>query len=203
MIYETKILNAFGGEIDYPSPVSRFRFKIAEDGFLVHKTTDPYHVFARYSEIIFLPGRAEHVQSSGDSNVLTRKLYFKGLKCVTRKGWEEPERKWPTVWFINQGTCPLEVIKPDCFDTNLSLFLFKDIPVLSSVPCYSQFAKYKKYVINPPTYTRAQMPGSAPGAMDALENRELSGKRSEQELQRLSKLVAEWKEQQRNTVKIM
>lgn len=203
MIYETKITNKYGGEIDYPSPVSGFIFKIVEGAFIVHRTTDPYNILARYSEIIFLPGRVEHVQSSAESNVLTKKLYFKGLKCITRKNWEEPQRKFPTTWFINQGNCPLEIIKPDPFDTHLKLFLFRDLPVLASIPCYSVFAKHKKYTILPHVLTPSQMAGAPQGAVNVLENRELTGERTKQELERLSKLVAEWKEQQRNTVKIM
>jgi hypothetical protein len=203
MIYETKITNKFGGEIDYPSPVSGFLFKIPEDGFLIYRTTDPLNILARYSEIIFLPGRVEHVQSSAESNVLTKKLYFKGLKCIVRKGWEEPERKFPTTWFINQGNVPLEVVKPDCFDQNLSIFLFQDLPVLSSVPCYSIFAKHKKYTIHEPILTPSQRVGAIAGAVDALENRELTGERTKQELERLQRMIKDWKETQRNTVKIM
>ncbi len=202
MLYETILTNKFGSELDYPSPVSGFLFKIPEGGKLIHRTTDPLNILARYSEIIFLPGREEYTKSTIESDVLRKKLYLKGLKCIVRKDWVEPPRKWPTVWFLNQGDIALEVVKPDFFDTNLSIFLFKDLPVLASVPCASEFAKFKKYTIHTPIYTPSQKPGAGVGAVNALENRELSGKRSDQEMDRLQRLVKDWKEQQKNVIRI-
>lgn len=74
---------------------------------------------------------------------------------------------------------------------------------LSEVRKNSPCVKHKKYTILPPVYTANQMPGAPTGAVKALENRELTGERTKQELDRLQRMIKDWKEEQRNTVKIM
>lgn len=201
MIFETKIINKFKADLYYHSPIPGFRFSVPEDGFLTHRTSDPYNVLARYSEIIFEKGR-EVVKRTADSNVLTRRLYPGKIKCVIRPDWEEPKRAFPTVWFLNLTECPLVTIIPDVFNQNKKLYLFMQIPVLAEVPVYSQFAKYKRYEIHPPIPQLKQMPGMV-DSYDEIEDNRLLGERSKQEQERLARLRSEWKEAEKDRIKLM
>lgn len=202
MIYITKITNKFKGEIDYPSPVSGFTFKIPEGGFNIYRTSDVYNILARYEEIIFLPGREEFKQME-ESNVITRKLYPGKIKLVVRRGWTEPKRRFPAVWFLNLTEVPIVSVAPDIFNQSKRLKLFMQIPVLASVPVYSQFAQYRRYEIHPPALQPSQMAGAAAGSMNEIEDNRLEGRRSKQELDRLDKLLKEWKAQERDRIKLM
>ncbi len=204
MIFETIFENKFGAEIDLPSPQEGFKFKMMEGDRQIFRSTDPLGVFSRYERIVFLKGHEQYIKSTTDPSLMTRKLLWRGLKCIVRKDWQEPTRAWPTIWMLNQSDCPLQVISPDMFNPQRKVFLFWDLPVLCSVPCYSSFAEYKKYVIGVPDRQTKQVPGARPGAdFDLLENNVLEGKRSPQELTRLQKMVNNWKEEQRGLIKVI
>ena len=47
------------------------------------------------------------------------------------------------------------------------------------------------------------MAGAMAGSMDEIEDNRLEGKRSKQELDRLDKLLKEWKEQEKDRIKLM
>lgn len=203
MIFETIFQNDYGSEIDLPSPQQGHRFKIAEGDRQVYKSNNPLGVFSRYSRIIFLKAHEQFVETTQDPSLKRRKLLWRGLKLIVRKGWTEPSRPWPQIWMLNKSDVPLQVISPDMFDQNNKVFLFWDLPTLVSVPPYSTFAEYRKYILGVPDQQAKQMLGASPGNFDLLENTKLEGKRSDQELRRLKKMLDEWRETQKNTIKLM
>lgn len=203
MIYETKIINKFGADLFYPSPVLDFKFAIPQDGFIVYRSADPYGALSRYSEVIFEKGREEFKQTE-DSNVLTKKLSPGKIRCVTRKDWTEPVHKFPSVWFLNLTDCPIVSLAIDIFNTGKRLQLFMQIPILTTVPLHSQFAKFQKYTIYPPVKHQSQMVGGIAGAnIHEIADNRLEGKRSKQELERLDRMIREWKEAEKDRIKLM
>jgi len=201
-VFRTLIINKFGADIYLPSPVENFQLNISKGGTIEHVTDDPYNVFSRYSEITFMPG-IETLKPMESSNVSTRTLEMTKLKLRVRKNWNEPKRTFPTTWFINEGNCPLEVISVDCFDWSKKVYLMKHLPVLASVPIYSIFASYKKYVIKEPVFQAKVGVGYLPGAGHMVPNYVLEDKRKGEDLERVKRLLAKWKETQKNQVKVI
>lgn len=196
MIYKTIIRNSSGQDMMRMSGVSNHPFNISNGDFIVIPSRDEYALFARYEEIIFLKGKSTYTRQPG-SNVVTETIADGGLKLKIRKNWQEPKRQFPTISFLNEGGAYMELYFPDCFSLGEKLYLPKGIPVFSSVPVYSPLAKFRELVIHKEEIV--------PGAIgdDLFVNHELKGKRPEQELQRLAKMLNDWKESEKNRIKVL
>lgn len=197
MIYKTKVINKSGVEISRLSGLNelKFQFHLGLGASITIPTRDAYGIFARYEEVIFLPGESEYKQQPG-SNVVTEVIYPGPIKLKIRKGWIEPERKFPVVSFLNISGAGVEVYYPDCFNPGgAKLLLPLGIPVMASVPVYSPLAKYKEFIIFKDEYD-SELGESFP-------HHQMKGKRSVQELQRLDRMLAEWKESEKNRIKVL
>lgn len=202
MIYKTLIINNHGADLFVISPVKDFSMNVGQDETIEHVTNDPYNVFSRYESITFLPG-IKTTKQMESSNVATISLKMAGLKLKTRKNFEEPKRKYPTCWFLNEGGSPMETLSIDCFDWGNKVYLIRDLPVLKSVPIYSIFAEYKRYIIRQPVFMAKTGVGCLPGAGDMIPNYCLEDKRKGDDLARMKRLLNEWKNEQKNQIKVI
>jgi len=192
-MFETIVRNHSGEDIVLqPSGVYKYPFNIRKDGVQVIPSRSEYGILARYSEIIFQKGKAVYKETEG-SNVVTKSVLPGAIKCIVRKGWVEPKRAFPVVSFLNEGGTFMEIYYPDCFNINEKLYLPLGIPIMASVPVYMPLAKFKEFVIHEEIMELGE----------SIPDHEMKGKRSEQELQRLAKMLNDWKEAEKNRIKVM
>lgn len=197
MIYRTKVINKSGVEISRLSGLNelKYQFHLGIGASIVIPSRDPYSIYARYEEIIFQPGKSEFFRRPG-SDVVTETIYPGPIKLKIRKGWIEPERKFPVVSFLNISGAGLEVYYPDCFNPgSAKLLLPLGIPVMASVPVYSPLAQYREFRIFKDEHD-SELGESFP-------HHEKKGKRSQQELDRLARMLNDWKESEKNRIKVL
>lgn len=196
MSYKTKITNKSGQAIWRISGLANIRqqFDITDGASIVISSRDEYGLFARYSEIIFQKGESI-TKKSAESNIITELIYPGPVKCIIRKDWIEPKRPFPVVSFLNLGAVFMETIYPDCFNSAEKLMLPLGIPILFSVPCYSPIAKFREYIIHPEEFDEF--------AGDFRPYHEMKHKRPQQELDRLARMLNDWRESEKNRIKVM
>jgi hypothetical protein len=197
MIYKTKVINKSGVEISRLSGLNelKYQFHLGIGASIVIPSRDPLSIYARYEEIIFERGESEYKQQPG-SNVVTEVIYPGPIRLKIRKNWEEPKRNFPVVNFLNISGAGLEVYYPDCFNPGgAKLLLPLGVPVLCSVPVYSPLAQYKEFRIFKDEHD-SELGESFP-------HHEMKGKRSQQELDRLARMLADWKESEKNRIKVL
>lgn len=191
-MYETIVRNKSGQDMMRLSGISRYSFNIPDGSFIVIPSRDEYGLLARYSEIIFQKGKTIHKETA-ESNIITRTILPGAIKCVVRKNWIEPKRPFPVVSFLNERGALTEIYYPDCFNMGEKLLLPLGIPVMATVPVYSPLAKFREFIIHKETMSVGE----------SFPNHEMKGKRSEQELTRLAKMLNDWKESEKNRIKVM
>ena len=193
---KTIVRNKSGQDMMGVSGESRYPFNISDGGFIIIPSRDEYGLYARYSEIIFQKGKSIF-KKTAESNIITETILPGPIKCIIRKNWTEPKRKFPVVSFLNLEGAQIEIFYPDCFNIGEKLLLPRGIVVMATVPVYSPLAKFKEFIIH-----KEEKVGSI-GGEDIFPNHEMKGKRSPQELERLSKLYNDWKESEKNRIKVM
>jgi hypothetical protein len=197
MIYKTKIINESGVEINRLSGLNelKYQFHLGIGASIVIPSRDPFSIYARYSEIVFERGKSEYFRRPG-SDVVTETIQPGPIKLKIRENWQEPTRPFPVVNFLNISGAGLEVYYPDCFDPGgAKLLLPLGVPVFSTVPVYSPLAQYREFVIFKDEHD-AELGESFP-------HHEMKGKRSVQELDRLARMLADWKESEKNRIKVL
>lgn len=193
MVYLTIVKNETGGDMGRQSGVDGHPFNIPAGGSIVIPSKDEYQPFARYESITFTKGKTRYHERR-DSDLITKTSSPGKVKTKIRPDWVEPKRPFPVVAFLNLEGATMEVLYTDI---GKKLMLPRGIMILASIPCYSKMAPYREYVIHRDVRVDKQ------SGFDLFPNHELKGKRSEQELARLAKLIAEWRESERNRIKMM
>jgi len=193
---KTIVRNKSGQDMMCLSGESKYPFNISNDDFIIIPSRDEYGIYARYEEIIFQKGKTTYKESP-DSNLVTKTIALGTIKTKVRKGWVEPKRKFPVVSFLNLEGAQMETFYPDCFNIGEKLMLPRGIVVMATVPVYSPLAKFREFVIH-----KEEKVGAL-GGEDIFPNHEMKRKRSPQELERLSRLYNDWKESERNRIKVM
>lgn len=104
--------------------------RIAPQGVFHCSTDDPYKPLARYDRIVFSP---------------------EGVDLSIRDGWVEPERRWPVMLELVDGTSP-----EFRFFNGAPLCLMKGIPVIVDAPRDHEWAIFDRIRLNVATQRRVE-----------------------------------------------